>query len=101
MMFRTILSKLLIMTETAQFLKSNQIRVLVIALILNLLKVYPVLSNSPDSLFKWTDAKDLGIGGKGWKSDSSVYGRLPSNAKGHIPDAVWERTWGRRKRVEK
>ena len=78
------------MTETAQFLKSNQIRVLVIALILNLLKVYPVLSNSPDSLFKWTDAKELGVGGKGWKNDSSFYYRLPANAEGHVPSAVWD-----------
>jgi hypothetical protein len=78
------------MIEIAQFLKTNLHRVLIIALILNLLNIYPVLSNSPDSLFKWTDAKELGIAGKGWKSDSSVYGRLPATAKGHIPDAVWE-----------
>jgi hypothetical protein len=86
----TILNKLLVMIETAHFMKCNRIRILIIVMVLNLLKVYPVFSNIPDSLFKWTDAKDLGIGGKGWKSDSSVYGRLPSNAKGHIPDAVWE-----------
>jgi hypothetical protein len=63
---------------------------LIIALVLNLLKVYPVFSNSPDSLIKWTDAKELGIAGKGWKNDSSAYSRLPAKAEGHIPDAVWE-----------
>jgi GDSL-like Lipase/Acylhydrolase family/N-terminus of Esterase_SGNH_hydro-type len=78
------------MIKTAQFLKRNRILVLIIALVLNLLKVYPVFSNSPDSLIKWTDAKELGIAGKGWKNDSSAYSRLPAKAEGHIPDAVWE-----------
>jgi hypothetical protein len=86
----TKLNKFLIMIETAQFLKRNRIRVLIIAVVLNLLNAYPVFSNSPDSLFKWTDAKELGIGGKGWKNDSSAYCRLPAKAEGHVPDAVWE-----------
>lgn len=82
--------KYLIMIETAKFLKRNRIMVLIIAMILSLLKVSPVFSNIPDSLFKWTDAKELGIGGKGWKNDSSVYWRLPAKAEGHVPDPVWE-----------
>ena len=78
------------MIETALFLKRNRIRVLIIALALNLLRVYPVFSSTPDSLLKWIDAKELGIGGKGWKNDSVVYRRLPAKAEGHIPDPVWE-----------
>jgi hypothetical protein len=85
-----MLNNLLIMIETSQFLKRNRIRVMIIALVISLVKVYPVYSILPDSLFKWTDAKELGIGGKGWKSDSLVYSRLPINAEGHIPEAVWE-----------
>jgi hypothetical protein len=78
------------MIKTSLLLKKNQFRILIIVLALNLLKLYPVLSNSPDSLFKWTDAKELGIGGKGWKNDSSFYYRLPANAEGHVPSAVWD-----------
>jgi hypothetical protein len=78
------------MIETTVFLKKNYNRILMVASVLRILNINPVLSNSPDSLFKWTDARELGIGGKGWKNDSSAYGRLPSKAEGHIPDAVWD-----------
>jgi hypothetical protein len=89
MNYHTILIKL-IMIKATQPMKRNWIRLLIIVLVLILLKVNPVLSNSPDSLFRWTDAKELGINGTGWKNDSSVYIRLPSKAEKHIPDAVWD-----------
>jgi len=78
------------MIEKTIFLKKNCSRILMVASVLGILNINPVLSNSPDSVFKWTDARELGIGGKGWKNDSSAYGRLPAKAEGHIPDAVWD-----------
>ena len=90
MIYYTTFYKRLSMIETARFLKRIRLRILMIAIVLYLLKVYPVLSSYPDSLFKWTDAKELGIGGKGWNNDSSVYCRLPAKAEGHVPNAVWD-----------
>lgn len=78
------------MIKIPQLLKRNRMLVLIIAMAVNLLNVYPVIGSSPDSLFKWTDAKILGIQGKGWKNDTAVYHRFPAKAEGHVPDAVWD-----------
>ena len=60
------------------------------ALSLSLLNVNPVLCNALGDTIKWIDARELGIGGKGWKDNSPVYGRLPVIAEGHVPAYVWD-----------
>jgi hypothetical protein len=47
-------------------------------------------SQDKDIVFQWTEAKDLGVGGKGWVSDSLDYYRLPLHARGHVPAGVWD-----------
>ena len=39
--------------------------------------------------YTWTDIKELGIRGKGWKDDPLLYNRLPARAESMVRDAVW------------
>jgi GDSL-like Lipase/Acylhydrolase family/N-terminus of Esterase_SGNH_hydro-type len=78
------------MIETTIFLKKNCIRILMIASLLSFVKNNPVLSKSPVDSIKWVEAKELGIGGRGWENDTALFNRLPSGAQGHVPSAVWD-----------
>jgi lysophospholipase L1-like esterase len=37
----------------------------------------------------WYDVRDWGVEGKGWSDTTSYFDRLPSRAKGVVPDPVW------------
>lgn len=39
--------------------------------------------------FFWTDIRNFGIQGKGWKDDSLSFNRLPASAKGVVREPVW------------
>ncbi len=39
---------------------------------------------------KWTDAKDLGVEGKGWSDTAAPYDRLPARAHGVVREPVWD-----------
>lgn len=39
--------------------------------------------------FFWTDIRNFGIQGKGWKGDSLSFNRLPASAKGVVREPVW------------
>ncbi len=39
--------------------------------------------------YYWTDIRDLGIMGKGWKQDTLLYNRLPAKTEGVVRDPVW------------
>jgi len=51
---------------------------------------FVAFSQEKKDTLKWTEAKDLGVGGKGWVSDSLDYYRLPLRARGHVPTSVWD-----------
>ena len=42
-----------------------------------------------DAKWKWFDARDLGVEGKGWTDTKSFYDRLPARAEGSVRPAVW------------
>jgi hypothetical protein len=71
-------------------LKNSNIRILIIAIMLNLVLECPLLSNSSSDVIKWTDVKELTIEGRGWKNDSLYFRRLPEKAGGILPTSVWE-----------
>jgi len=39
---------------------------------------------------QWTDLRQLGLEGQGWKDTEAPYDRLPARAKGVVRDAVWD-----------
>jgi hypothetical protein len=39
---------------------------------------------------EWTDARTLGLEGRGWSDTKSFYDRLPQKAEGVVRDAVWQ-----------
>lgn len=43
----------------------------------------------PDDPLVWYDAKDLGVGGRGWTDVKDYYDRLPAKAEGVVPAPVW------------
>jgi lysophospholipase L1-like esterase len=78
------------MMKTTVSLNKSNIRYLIISLLLSLIFLSPVLCQATSDSFKWTDAKELGIEGRGWKNDSFCYRRLPARAEGIVPPAVWD-----------
>lgn len=38
---------------------------------------------------RWTDIRDLGLEGQGWKDTQSPFDRFPARAAGHVPASVW------------
>ena len=40
--------------------------------------------------YSWTDIRDLGIRGRGWKEDPHVFNRLPAKAASLVREDVWE-----------
>jgi len=49
----------------------------------------PVTGISDDDVYTWTDIREFGIEGKGWKSDSLYYNRLPAKAGEIVREPVW------------
>lgn len=49
------------------------------------------LAASPASSadIEWADVRDWGIEGKGFEQTEAYFDRLPSQAKGRVPDSVW------------
>ena len=43
----------------------------------------------PDGKTVWYDCSLFEVEGKGWTNTESFYDRLPSTAKGNVPEAVW------------
>jgi hypothetical protein len=39
--------------------------------------------------YTWTDIRELGIRGRGWKDDPHTFNRLPAKAEGMVREAVW------------
>jgi hypothetical protein len=44
----------------------------------------------PQAGLHWYDIRHLGVEGRGWADTESVYDRLPSRARGAVPDPVWQ-----------
>jgi hypothetical protein len=61
-----------------------------VTLALVLLSGPALLYGNPGDTLQWFDARRIGLEGQGWKDDSLFYDRLPANAKGVVPDAVWD-----------
>ena len=38
---------------------------------------------------RWTDARDLGVEGRGWSDTKAFFDRLPARAEGTVPKSVW------------
>ena len=49
----------------------------------------PRLSIAQSPNIDWHDAVSIGIEGRGWTDTESPFDRLPSRAKGKVPDSVW------------
>ncbi len=49
----------------------------------------PVNNNSSENGFTWTDIRELTIQGKGWRSDSLYFNRLPASAENIVREPVW------------
>ena len=63
--------------------------ILCLSMFPNLLPGQTVSTEPDDDLYIWTDIRELGIEGKGWKSDSLYYNRLPAKTKKIAPEPVW------------
>ncbi len=48
-----------------------------------------MMVTDPDGLFVWYNCNQFPIEGKGWRETDSYYDRLPSKAKGTVPEAIW------------
>ena len=49
----------------------------------------PVSNEPDDDMYVWTDIREFGIEGKGWKSDSLYFNRLPAKAENIVREPVW------------
>jgi hypothetical protein len=49
----------------------------------------PVMNGPDDDAYIWSDIKELGIRGKGWKDDTLSFNRLPAKAESMVREAVW------------
>jgi hypothetical protein len=58
-------------------------------LITSALHGLPFTGEKEEGNYAWTDIKELGIRGKGWKDDPLLYNRLPARAETMVRDAVW------------
>ena len=54
-----------------------------------LLYGYPVTEGPDNDVYIWTDIRELGIEGKGWKDDSLSFNRLPAKAEKIVREPVW------------
>lgn len=50
---------------------------------------HPPLGGEDDEGYAWTDIRELGIQGQGWKDDPMSYRRLPAKAETMVREAVW------------
>ena len=57
--------------------------------ILSLLTAAEAAAGEPPSNLVWTDIRDLGVEGQGWRDVAQPYDRLPAKAEGKVPPAVW------------
>ena len=46
-------------------------------------------AETPAPPLKWIDIRGLNVEGRGWTETKSFYDRLPANAEGKVPGAVW------------
>lgn len=44
---------------------------------------------SDGAAFRWFDAREWGVEGKGWEETEAYFDRLPARARGVVRDAVW------------
>ena len=48
-----------------------------------------VASQASAAAVQWHNPQEWGVEGRGWSDTDRYYDRLPSRAKGNVPDSVW------------
>ena len=76
-------------------MKIRSLKKIKLGFILGLILIPALIHGHPDTRgadgdeYLWTDIKELGLRGKGWKDDPLLYNRLPAKAETMVRDAVW------------
>ncbi len=64
-------------------------RVAHILLAVSLVSILEGFTAQSEAVVRWTDIRQLGLEGQGWRDTREPYDRLPAKAEGKVPDAVW------------
>jgi hypothetical protein len=66
-----------------------RIQLLFLALVLCAIPRANLSAATPASDLTWTDIRELGVEGQGWRETKAPYDRLPAKAEGVVRSAVW------------
>ena len=70
-------------------IKLQLVLIMGLTLLPELIHGHTVIMEPDDDLYVWTDIREFGIEGKGWKDDTLHFNRLPAKAENIVREPVW------------